>query len=196
MGLLSKSGQQAAATTGGLYINPSKIPTDSPLRFSLPAVDQILEAYEAWGENEKGDKVPFRFIAEPTDAEMEAEMGAAGCTRRLGFDNKNYDAAKFILAFPVYSHNADGIRVLALSQKGIIQELDRLSQIPEYEDLTEHDFQLARKGSGKETEYHLTALPRKAGSTKAINAAWEAVEPKFDIKRLLTNGDPFSQKDD
>jgi hypothetical protein len=191
MGLLSKAGKAAAATTGGLYINPSKIDSNNPLRFSFVDTDQILEAFEAWGQKENGDNVPFRFVAEPTDAEIVTEMAAADCQRRMGFDGKNFDPPKFILAFPVYSHNAEGVRVLALSQKGIIQELDRLSQIPEYSNLLEHDFQLARKGSGKETEYFLTALPRKAGSTPAIEKAWTELAPKFNIKLLLTNGDPF-----
>lgn len=190
MGLLSKAGKAAAATTGGLYINPSKIGSD-PLRFSFVDTDQILEAFEAWGQKENGDNVPFRFVAEPTDAEMATEMSAADCVRRPGFDGKSADPAKFILAFPVYSHNAEGVRILALSQKGLIQELDRLSQIPEYSNLTDHDFQLSKKGSGKETEYFLTALPRKAGSTTAIEKTWAELKPKFNIKLMLTNGDPF-----
>jgi hypothetical protein len=82
--------------------------------------------------------------------------------------------------------------VLSISQKSILRELDSISQEEDYNQLTEWDFTLSKKGSGLTTEYKLRPAPRKKGSDATISAAWEEVKAAgFSLDRLLTGSNPF-----
>jgi hypothetical protein len=84
------------------------------------------------------------------------------------------------------------VQVLQLSQKSIIRELDAVSQMEDYSDILAIDFLLGKEGSGLNTEYKLTPVPRKKGADKAIAEAWEETRSAgFDISRLLDGADPF-----
>jgi hypothetical protein len=191
MALLTTEQRSSIASSAANYVQVSKIDENKPLRFAIVDEKQILACYYVWGENNKSERRAFRFITRPTDAEIEAEMTALGYSRRPGFDKLTLDQPKFCVNIPIYSFNDEGIKIISITQKGIIQELDRISQVEDYEDLTAQDFQLSRKGSGLETTYHLIVLPRKAAQNKVIEEAWTAVSADFDMKRLLDNGDPF-----
>ena len=99
---------------------------------------------------------------------------------------------KFALALPVFNFEAAQVQILQLGQKSIIRELDAISQMPDYDDLTAIDFILGKEGAGLNTEYKVTPVPRKKGADKEITAAWEDSRAAgFDISRLLEGGDPF-----
>ena len=96
------------------------------MRFAL-ATDAPLEMFECWGENAEGQKKPFRFLEEPTADDIAAEMGNE-FQRRENRDGTGYEPAKFVIAVPVYSYETGSIGILSLSQKGLIRELDAISQ--------------------------------------------------------------------
>ena len=102
MPLLSKKGREASQTQGGSYLSPSKIVPGTPLRFCLVDTSQILESYELWGNDSDGNGHPMRFIAEPTEEEIEEELEGRGYTRRLDFSGKKNEVPKFVISFPVY----------------------------------------------------------------------------------------------
>ena len=191
MGLLSKKNQGAVqGGGGGGYLNPSKIQSGSSVRFAL-LTDIPLEFYECWGEDQEGKAKPFRFKDDPSPSEVEAEMGP-NYERRLNRDGTDVDPAKFAMAAPVYNFENGSVQVMSLTQKGLIREMDKLSQMEDYDNLLEWDFNLSKKGSGLTTEYTLRPVPRKKGAQEHIDAAWiEAKSNGFDISRLLTGGNPF-----
>ena len=83
---------------------------------------------------------------------------------------------------------------MALTQKGIIRELDAISQNEDYADLLAWDFTLSKKGVGINTEYKLLPGPRKKGTQSDIDEAWSDTKAAgFDIERLLTGGNPFKK---
>jgi hypothetical protein len=194
MGFLSTNATAAVASSGGGgYLNPSKIASGSSVRFALLS-DEPLEFWEAWVEDAQGKCKPLRFVSEPTPDDIQAEAGP-NYTRRMNRDGNGYEAAKFAIAVPVFNYSAEAVQVMALTQKSIIRELDSISQTEDYSNLLEWDFSIAKEGAQLTTEYKLLPLPRKKGSDAAISEAWSDAQSKgFDIKMLLTGGNPFSGK--
>jgi hypothetical protein len=73
MGFL-KNKEAVLGGAGGGYLNPSKIQAGSQVRFALLA-EEPLEFYECWGEATDGSVRPFRFLDDPSPADVEQEMG-------------------------------------------------------------------------------------------------------------------------
>jgi len=189
MGLLSDKAQ-AAVAGGGAYLNPSKIASGSSVRFCLLS-DEPLEFYEVWAENPADGKAkPFRFDTEPGPDDLALAFGEY--TRRMNREGTGPEPIKFALALPVYNFDASQVQVLQLSQKSLIRELDAVSQMSDYEDICSIDFQLGKSGSGLNTEYKLTPVPRKKGADATIADAWQTAKADgFDLSRLLDGADPF-----
>lgn len=191
MGLLSKKNQGAVAGgSGGGYLNPSKIQSGSSVRFAL-LTDNPLEFYECWGEDQDGKAKPFRFKDDPSPSEVEAEMGP-NYERRLNRDKTDVDPAKFAMAAPVYNFENGSVQVMSLTQKGLIREMDKLSQMEDYKDILAWDFVLEKEGTGLNTSYSLRIVPPR--NRKIIEEAWsKASDEGFDINRLMTGGNPFKR---
>ena len=194
MAFLSKKATSAVSTGGsggGNYLSPSKLQSGGSMRFAL-ASDEPLEMYEVWGENAEGAKRPFRFLEEPTSDDIAAEMGD-DFQRRENRDGTAPEPAKFVIAVPVYSYESGSIGILSLSQKGLIRELDAVSQEPDYADLLAWDFSISREGTGLSTEYTLRPLPQKGDKKEIAKALKDAVAAGFDISRLVTGDNPFAK---
>lgn len=188
MAFLSKTAAAAVTTTGGGYLTPSKIQDGGSVRFAL-LDDQPLEYFECWGEDSNGKQKPFRFDYQPTPEDVRAELGDYSPRTN---DNGNPDI-KFGVAVPVYAYDSGDVKVLSITQKGILKELDELSQNEDYQDLLAWDFTITREGVGLTTKYKLRPAPRKKNSDEAIQAAWsDAKSSGFDIGRLMTGGNPFT----
>jgi hypothetical protein len=102
------------------------------------------------------------------------------------------EPVKFAIAVPVYNFETGAVQVMSLTQKGLIKELDQVSQTEDYSDLMAWDFVLSKTGSGLTTEYKLLPAPRKASTQKAIDGAWAKAQLEgFNVNRLLVGGNPF-----
>ena len=158
MPFLTEKAQSAVATTQtGGYINPTKLESGGSVRFAL-LDDQPLEFFEVWGESGEGKLRPFRFADTPTIEDAEIEMGNE-FTRRMNRDGTGVEPAKFAIAVPVFEHESQEVKIFSATQKGIIEELDRISQMEDYSDLLAWDFHLSREGTGLKTQYSLRAVP-------------------------------------
>ena len=189
--LTEKAKAEVTSTQSGGYINPTKLESGSSVRFAL-LDDQPLEFFEVWGESGEGKLKPFRFADSPTTEDAEIEMGSE-YTRRLNRDGTAPEASKFAIAVPVFNHESQKVEIFSATQKGIIKEFDKISQMEDYSDLLAWDFVLSREGTGLKTEYSLRAVPRKKGTSPLIEATYqEAKDSGFEIKELMTGGNPFS----
>ena len=190
--LSQKASSNVASSSGGGYLNPSKIQAGSSARFAL-LNDNPLEFHEVWGEASDGSVKPFRFREEPTPEDIDADFGS-DYSRRLNRDGTAPEASKFCIAVEVFNHDTGGVQILQVSQKSILREFDSISQMEDYQNLLEHDFVLGKEGSGLTTEYSLRICPRKKGSDSKIQAAWESAQSDgFDRERLLSGGNPFKE---
>jgi hypothetical protein len=190
MGFLSKTASDAVnSTAGGNYFSPSKLQDGGSIRFALLS-DEPLEFYETWGTDASNKSKPFRFDYEPTFEDVLAELG--DFTPREGRGGPGTADVKFCIAAPIWSYEAGTVQVLSVSQKSILRELDAISQMEDYPDLTAIDLILSKKGSKLATEYTLRPAPRRKGSDTNLILAWEeARDAGFDLSRLLTGGNPF-----
>jgi hypothetical protein len=190
MGFLStKASATVNSSSGGAYLNPSKLTDGGSVRFALLS-DTPLEFYESWGTAADGSSKPFRFDYEPTYEDVVSEMGTY--SPREGRGGPGTADIKFCIAIPVFNYEAGAVQVMSISQKSILRELDAISQEEDYTNLLEWDFTLSKKGSGLTTEYKLRPAPRKKGADATINAAWEETNSAgFDLDRLLTGSNPF-----
>lgn len=190
MGFLSKTATAAISNNAaqGGYINPSKIPDGGTIRFALLS-DEPLEFYECWGQAPDGSNKPFRFDYEPTDEDIKAELGDYVAREKIGGSGIDI---KFAIAVPAYNYEAGAVQVLSITQKGIIRELDAISQNEDYANLLEWDFTLGKKGVGINSEYKLLPGPRKKAAQAEVDEAWsDAKAAGFDISRLINGGNPF-----
>ena len=189
--LTEKAKAEVTSTQSGGYINPTKLESGGSVRFAL-LDDQPLEFYEVWGESGEGKLKPFRFADTPTQEDAEIEMGNE-FTRRMNRDGTGVEPAKFGIAVPVFEHDSQEVKIFQATQKGIIKEFDKISQMEDYSDLLAWDFVLSREGTGLKTEYSLRVVPRKKGTSPLIEATFaEQKEKGFDIKELMTGGNPFA----
>ena len=189
--LTEKAKAEVTSTQSGGYINPTKLESGGSVRFAL-LDDQPLEFFEVWGESGEGKLKPFRFADTPTQEDAEIEMGNE-FTRRMNRDGTGVEPAKFGIAVPVFDHESQEVKIFQATQKSIIGELDKISQMEDYSDLLAWDFVLSREGTGLKTEYSLRVVPRKKGTSPLIEATFaEQKEKGFDIKELMTGGNPFA----
>ena len=192
MAFLTEKARSAVATTqSGGYINPTKLESGGSVRFALLEAEPLC-FYEAWGESGDGKLKPFRFADNPSQDDVEAEMGEE-FTRRLNRDGTGVEPAKFGVAVPVFDHESQEVKIFQATQKSIIAELDKISQMEDYSDLLAWDFVLSRDGAAKLTKYSLRAVPRKKGTNALIEATYqEQKDNGFDIKQLMNGGNPFA----
>ena len=189
--LTEKAKAEVTSTQSGGYINPTKLESGGSVRFAL-LDDQPLEFFEVWGETSEGKLKPFRFADNPSQEDVEIEMGNE-FTRRMNRDGTGVEPAKFGIAVPVFEHDSQEVKIFQATQKGIIKEFDKISQMEDYSDLLAWDFVLSREGTGLKTEYSLRAVPRKKGTSPLIEATYqEQKDNGFDIKELITGGNPFA----
>ena len=189
--LTEKAKAEVTSTQSGGYINPTKLESGGSVRFAL-LDDQPLEFFEVWGESGEGKLKPFRFADKPTTEDVEIEMGNE-FTRKMNREGTGIEPAKFAIAAPVFEHESQEVKIFQATQKGIIKEFDKISQMEDYSDLLAWDFVLSREGTGLKTEYSLRVVPRKKGTSPLIEATYaEAKDSGFDIKELMTGGNPFA----
>ena len=189
--LTEKAKAEVTSTQSGGYINPTKLESGGSVRFAL-LDDQPLEFFEVWGESGEGKYKPFRFVDKASTEDVEIEMGNE-YTRKMNREGTGIEPAKFAIAAPVFEHESQEVKIFQATQKGIIKEFDKISQMEDYSDLLAWDFVLSREGTGLKTEYSLRVVPRKKGTSPLIEATYaEAKDSGFDIKELMTGGNPFA----
>ena len=104
----------------------------------------------------------------------------------------------FNIAVAIYNHDSGSVQILASDKSSVNRAFDSETQVidkeDDYENILEPDWILGKQGTGLSTEYSLRTVPRKKGTEKKVQEAWEKAEADgFDISRLLTNGNPFSE---
>ena len=189
-GLSQRARDNSVSAGGGDYLNPSKIQAGSSVRFHIVS-EEPTEFFECWGETAEGSVKPFRFVDDPSAADISAEMGS-DYSRRMNRDGTAPEAVKMVIAFWAYNYETQKIELCSLSQKSLIRELDSISQMEDYQPIDDFDFILGKEGAGINTVYSLKAVNRKKDKVEEVTKAWSAAEDVgYDIRKLLTGENPF-----
>lgn len=191
MSLLSKAAKAAVSSGTGGFLRPSKIVSGTTVRFALLS-EEPVEGYELWADGPDEKAMSFRWDHEPTPAQIDARLGEY--TRRMNREGTAPDPLKFFIALPVYNYETGRVEVFELNQKGLIREIDSLSQSDDW-NLLECDLNLSKSGAGLGTEYKLLPANRKKGMDEVLAEAWaETQAVGFDLSEVIVNGNPFRPK--
>ena len=184
----AKQASGGGGSTGG-YLTAGKLGDGEHYRVAIVS-DSPLEYWTVWGESEDGVKKPFRFSAEPSAADIEAELG--DFKQRMNYEGTALEAPKFGLSFFCFDYADSKIKVFEITQKTLIKKIDELCNDEDYADIHAWDLKFGRTGLKMNTEYKILPSPRKAESQELIDEAWGlAVEAGYDLQQLLVGGNPF-----
>ena len=194
MGFISAKASKIASGGGsgtGGYMTASKLGDGESYRVAILS-EAPLEYFTVWGESDEGQKKPFRFVAEPSPSDIEAELGEF--KQRMNYEGTDLERPKFGLSFFVFDYADEKVKVFEITQKTLIKELDKLSMDEDYADIHAYDLKVSRTGLKMSTEYSILPSPRKKGSDDVIKAAWSAAEKAgYDLQQLLVGGSPFGE---
>lgn len=187
------------------YVNPSQIGKTLPNPFRCAILsDEPLTGYEIWFDKADGGKTKRIAAGEyPSDAllaEYEKQIGGT-VAYEVDYETKkptDRKAIKQCAAFFVYDYDAQMTKVLSYTQRSLLEQIDRKTGDPDYEDLTAWDLEITKVMSPK-VSYTADMKPalRKKDKSVAdkITAAWEAdVAAGANIFRLTDGGNPFTSK--
>ena len=176
----------------GGYLTASKLTDGGSMRIAIVS-EEPLEFFTVWGEDEEGNKKPFRFLEEPTSDEIQAEMGEF--KQRMNYEGTQLEEPKFSISMFVFDYEEEDIKILDLGQKTLIKELDKISQTEDYANIHDWDFTISRTGLKKKTQYSILPGPRKKGYDSIVKEAWDKAQSDgYDLQQLLVGGNPFGGK--
>lgn len=158
------------------YISPSKLEEKKPHRFRI--FGSAITGFECWCEEGKKSK-PKRYPMKPEESDLPSTVK---------MDDSGRPQLKRFLATLVWDYQNEDFRILQITQKSIIGDLNKYVKDPDYGDPQGYDIKLTRTGSGIDTEYSVVASPPK-DMPKAIQQAYE--EFYCDLNALFAGEDPF-----
>ena len=189
---VEKSEEQGDKPLVSSYLNPSSVDVKKPAHFAFLELNPLMY-FQTWGEEVSTGKArPFRFISKPSDEEVRAEMGKEYIWGKAYQSTENAPI-KEAMAWPVYDFDNKAVRVFSCDQFTIQKAIKRIALNRKYKNLLDWDLCLSKVNTDGRISYDLQVEPRDDETESELEAAWKEVEKKgFDIKALLTNGDPFN----
>tara|TARA_R100000458_G_C8247483_1_gene225052 strand:+ start:294 stop:905 length:612 start_codon:yes stop_codon:yes gene_type:complete len=130
----------------------------------------FIQGMIGWGEDEEGNRKPFRW--------------------RIGEDAPRNFAEKprEFFALVVWNYEEACVQVLELTQAGLKSELVTLANDKEWGDPRKYDIAVIRNGEGKETNYVMTPKPHKKLDPAAVATV---MATSVNLEALYDGGDPF-----
>lgn len=164
--------------TGGdkRYLNISKLPDGQPTRIRF--FGEGITGHVAWTVNRK----PLRWEVLP-DVLPESVKP----------DDNGDRTAKFFLCGICWDYTAECFRVVEITQKGIIGEIQKYCADEDYGDPSGYDISITRTGSGLDTKYEVTVKPPKPVSAE-LKAKFAELD--WDLNNLLHGLHPWSDGND
>ena len=185
------------------YLRYTKLDQGKPANFALLEQDP-LEYWLVWGTAKAdGSMKPFRFLEQPSEADIEAEFGPeyGPCYNydpAIGRSNPDKGVRKpsQCLCWPVYNWDAERVQVLEVSHISLARQFAKYGLNKKYSrNLLDWDFELS-KIKADMVKYELLIVPRDEDEhdEDEMEKAWRAAEKAgFDLNRIVTGGDPFSE---
>ena len=196
MPFISTVAREDAASSSSIkddYLNPSSIKSRQKVRFKLLAEEPSAST------NYGVTKLTIQKDASHSVLRRSYRRGyyrklGDDYVRSLSRDGKMNEPLQVILYAVPYITTIWNVYKFSWTQKTITQQFDVISQLEDYEDMTECDFYLSREGQGTDTKYTVQAAPLKKAMAKTVDEAWES-EKEFDLARLLKGGNPFKEEE-
>lgn len=103
--------------------------------------------------------------------------------------------SQFVWAMSVYNYNVDKVQIWSPSQSAFKNALENYAKDADIGDPQLFDIKISRKGTMMETEYSIMPL-MKAENMKPMSKEIIAEASKINLNALITNDNPFEEKDD
>lgn len=164
--------------TGGdkRYLNISKIPDGQQVRIRF--FGEGLTGFVAWTT----DKKPIRW-----------EMLPDVLPESVRPNDDGSRTAKFFLAGICYDYEAKLFRVVEITQKSIIGDIQKYAADEDFGDAEGYDIVIQRTGNGLDTKYDTLAKPPKP-TPAALKEAF--AELNWDLSNLYAGRHPWADSED
>ena len=177
------------------YLRYTKLDQGKPANFALLEQDP-LEYWLVWGIAKENDKMkPFRFVEQPSQEDIELELGK-DYVQSMNFEKTAVRKPSQCLTWPVYNWDTNRVQVLEVSHISLARQFAKYGLNKKYSrNLLDWDFELS-KIKADMVKYGLLIVPRDEDEhdEAAMEKAWAAAEKAgFDLNRIVTGGDPFSE---
>lgn len=160
------------------YLNVNKLPDGQPTRIRF--VGGGVVGHVAWTVNKK----PLRWEVLP-DVLPESVRA----------DDNGDRSAKFFIAGVCWDYDSKMYRVVEITQKGLISEINKYAADEDYGDPANYDLVITRTGSGLDTKYDLLAKPPAPFAEKEPEAAKAFKSLGWDLNLLFEGKHPWSADD-
>lgn len=162
------------------YVNLSKLPLDKECRFRF--FGSAILGWQGWVKDpETGNNKPIRWERKPDELPPNIEPDRQG--------NINLT---FFVAGLVWDYTNDRFGIMQVTQKSVLERIDKLERDEDYGEITGYDIKITRRMKGDFTNYELAPTPPKPPA-KSIQAAYEDLY--CNLAALYDGGDPFKDSD-
>ena len=138
---------------------------------------------------------PFRFLEQPSQADIDLELGS-DYVQSMNYDKTAVRKPSQCLTWPVYNWDINKVQVLEVSHISLARQFAKYGLNKKYSrNLLDWDFELS-KIKADMVKYELLIVPRDEDEhdEDSMEKAWRAAEKAgFDLNRIVTGGDPFSE---
>ena len=208
-----KAQQKSDEPTQRQYLNPNEIEMNKEVEFCFLS-DEPFEFWEVWGEpvDPDGRMRPFRFPYDPEDVnetppsedEIRTEMGQNYMHQILKWDQGKYKKGdktppNKCMAWPVYNLDEECVQTFKVAQASIKSQITSKLTMKKYRKRSlDFNYTLHKSKQKNITTYTFDALDRDDDfNEEPIDKAWEQAQAQgYDIKVLLTNGNPMNPEGD
>ena len=177
------------------YLRYTALESGTSANFSLLEKDPFCY-YLVWTvAKDGGKKKPFRFLDEPSDKDIELELGRE-YDRDLNYEKTGVRRPDECFTWPVYNWDLKEVQVMEVSHASLRNQFAKFGLNKKYKNLLSWDFELTKVVTDR-TRYDLMIVPRdeEEHDEEAMEKAWDEVQQAgFDLKELLRNesgADPF-----
>lgn len=175
------------------YLRYTKLEAGKPANFALLEEDPLCY-WLVWADGTDGSAKPFRFVTQPSQADIDSEFGA-NYTQALNYDKTGPRKPQECLTWPVYNWDLSLVQVLEVSHVSLARQFAKYGLNRKYsKNLLGWDFELS-KIQADMTRYELLIVPRddEEHSDDKMEAAWEKAQGNgFDLQQMVVGGDPFN----
>ena len=158
------------------YLNLSKLPDGQPVRIRF--FGEGITGFLAWTV----DRKPVRW-----------EMRPETLPETVKPDDNGSRTAKFFLTGVCWDYEADMFRVVEITQKPVITDIQKYIADEDYGDPHNYDLTITRTGSGLDTKYDVLAKPPKPASKETAD---KFAELDWNLANLYEGRHPWSAEDD
>lgn len=167
----------------------------------LPDGYSIPEAGNKYYKFQKGEN-RFRILTSPIvgmehwnfdNKPVRTKMGVGVDISQVRPDKDGTPGkVKHFWAMPVWDYEDGSLKVLEITQKGIMKAIKELASDKDWGSPVSYDLVVTRDGDGMETDYGVIPKPAKPVAKEASDALQAACEAGFDLEALYVGGDPFT----